>query len=201
MRLCMWLTLVVSTVCVLVHAANQALQRMDVDAHLPYATLPTDPLTVHDLELSNVLVVTTLDGRLHGIDRTSGHVLWSFQANEDSLHTSPLVASTYQHRTMEQLAKDARDHGDSTLLRALQGGGFYVVEPSQTGHLYLLHIPVGATKPILDKLPFSLPELVSMSPFSLHSDDPPSLLRCGKTHVFDGAKCFYGRCTCGVQRQ
>lgn len=172
MRLCMWLTLVVSTVCVLVHAANQALQRMDVDAHLPYATLPTDPLTVHDLELSNVLVVTTLDGRLHGLDRTSGRVLWSFQANEDSLHTSPLVASTYQHRTMEQLAKDARDHGDSTLLRALQGGGFYVVEPSQAGHLYLLHIPVGATKPVLDKLPFSLPELVSMSPFSLHSDDP-----------------------------
>ncbi|WFD25763.1 non-specific serine/threonine protein kinase [Malassezia nana] len=82
-----------------------------------------------------------------------------------------LISSTYDSRTIEQLAKDAMSHGDPTLIQALQGTGLYIVEPTSGGNLYLLRIPAGASHPQLEKLPFSLPDLVTLSPFSLSSDD------------------------------
>lgn len=173
MRLGAWLIIVLCTclACACASKSNE-LTRMDMDAHLPYAMLPSEPISIHDLELSNVLLVTTVDGRLHGLDRTSGYLLWSFPSTSDASMHAPLVTSMYDHRSMEQLAKDARDHGDPTLVRALQEDGIYVVEPSSGGDMYILRAPPGATMPTLDKLPFTLPDLVSVSPFTLHAEDP-----------------------------
>jgi len=173
MRLGAWLTIALCT-CVAFAWASKGheLTRMDVDAHLPYAVLPSVPISIQDLELSNVLLVTTVDGRLHGLDRTSGSLLWSFPSISDNSVHAPLVTSKYDHRSMEQLAKDARDHGDPTLVRALQEDGIYIVEPSSGGDMYILRVPPGATIPTLEKLPFTLPDLVSISPFTLHAEDP-----------------------------
>lgn len=155
----------------LVYASSREIARADVDTRFPYAVLPTDPIVLHDLELSNVLVLTTLDGSLHGLDRTSGHTLWSLRSDAQSDEGYPIVSSTIGTRTMAQLAHDAMTQGDPTLVRLLQGEGLYIVEPSSGGDLYLLRVPIGASKPHLEKLPFSLPQLVSMSPFSLSTDD------------------------------
>ena len=173
MRLGAWLTIALCTCVEFAWASTgHELTRMDVDAHLPYAMLPSVPISIQDLELSNVLLVTSVDGRLHGLDRTSGSLLWSFPSTSDAGVYAPLVTSKYDHRSMEQLAKDARDHGDPTLVRALQEDGIYVVEPSSGGDMYILRVPPGATIPTLEKLPFTLPDLVSVSPFTLHAEDP-----------------------------
>lgn len=174
MRLGVWLVVLVESLLLACIHATGDLSRRNMDAHLPYAVLPTDPLSIHDLELSNVLLVTTVDGRLHGLDRASGRTLWSLDAAASTLphgSASPLVVSTYDHRTMEQLARDAQDRGDPTLIHALQGDGLYIVEPSSGGDLYVLRVPRGAAQPMLEKLPFSLPELVALSPFTLDADD------------------------------
>ena len=56
MRLGAWLTIALCT-CVAFAWASKGheLTRMDVDAHLPYAVLPSVPISIQDLELSNVV--------------------------------------------------------------------------------------------------------------------------------------------------
>ena len=66
------------------------------DLRIPYTRLPADPSHLLDLELSNVVLATSVDGGLSGIDRTTGAALWNLQANtSDLLH--PLVAVSYTH--------------------------------------------------------------------------------------------------------
>ncbi|WFD02996.1 non-specific serine/threonine protein kinase [Malassezia obtusa] len=148
------------------------------ETRIPYTSLPPDPSHLLDLELSNVLLATTIDGSLLGVDRTSGAVLWDLSSSHaasvpDLLQ--PLVASHFgaDHRTLEQLAADAVAHGDTETLRVLESGGIYVVEPSSGGDLYMLRTRTehGESRPQLEKMPFSLPDLVALSPFSLSSDD------------------------------
>lgn len=158
----------IATVC---GASDHEIAQYNTDAHLPFAVLPPEPLAVHDLELSNVLLVSSMDGALHGLDRSSGRTLWSLTSSTKYNEFEPLVSSTYDSRSVEELARDAMAHGDPTLIEALQGTGLYIVEPSMGGNLYLLRIPSGSSHPQLEKLPFSLPDLVSLSPFSLSSDD------------------------------
>ncbi|WFC93456.1 non-specific serine/threonine protein kinase [Malassezia brasiliensis] len=144
---------------------------------LPYTNLPPDPNQVLDLELSNVVLATAIDGCLLGIDRTNGAVLWDLSAQTRAVPDllQPLVSTHFgaQHRTLEQLAADAVKYGDAETLRVLESGGIYVVEPSNGGDLYMLRTRTehGEVRPQLEKMPFSLPDLVALSPFSLSSDD------------------------------
>lgn len=144
---------------------------------IPYTSLPPDPNQVLDLELSNVVLATAIDGRLLGIDRTNGAVLWDLSAHTHTVPDllQPLVSTHFgaQHRTLEQLASDAVKYGDAETLRVLESGGIYVVEPSSGGDLYMLRTRTehGEVRPQLEKMPFSLPDLVALSPFSLSSDD------------------------------
>lgn len=144
------------------------------DLRIPYTRLPADPSHLLDLELSNVVLATSVDGGLSGIDRATGTTLWNLPGNtSDLLH--PLVASSYgaRQQSLEDLAAEALAGGDPAALHALQGSGIYIVEPSSGGDLYVLRMRSehGEMRPQLEKMPFSLPELVAMSPFSLSSDD------------------------------
>jgi len=172
MRVGVLVALVICPLSAIVYGAPEhSISQSNTYAHTPYAVLPPEPLAVHDLELSNVLLVTSIDGALHGLDRSSGRQLWSLASSTKYKEFEPLVSSTYDSRSVEQLARDAMAHGDPTLIQALQSTGLYIVEPSSGGDLYLLRIPTGASHPQLEKLPFSLPDLVALSPFSLSSDD------------------------------
>lgn len=152
---------------------SQELSRRPADPHFRYAVLPQEPVRLVDLELSNVLLASSVDGALYGIDRTSGRRLWALRG-ESGMQSllKPLVATTYgsRSRSLEQLARDTLRLGDATLLQTLRDGGLYIVEPSSGGELYILRIRPGASRPSLEKLPFSLPELVALSPFSLAGD-------------------------------
>ena len=152
---------------------SQELSRRPADPHFRYAVLPQEPVRLVDLELSNVLLASSVDGALYGIDRTSGRRLWALRG-ESGMQSllKPLVATTYgsRSRSLEQLARDTLRLGDATLLQTLRDGGLYIVEPSSGGELYILRIRPGASRPFLEKLPFSLPELVALSPFSLAGD-------------------------------
>ncbi|PKI85731.1 non-specific serine/threonine protein kinase [Malassezia vespertilionis] len=145
------------------------------NTNTPYASLP---IGLADLELSNIVLATSVDGSLHGLDRASGASLWSLRARvSDSTFPilRPLVASFFgkEQRSLQQIAAEAIASGDPAMIKTLQTNGIYIVEPSSGGDMYVLRAAQdqGIQVPKLEKMPFSLPDLVELSPFSLRSDD------------------------------
>lgn len=61
MRVGVLVALVVSALSAVVYGASErSIAQAHTDAHLPYAVLPPEPLAVHDLELSNVLLLSLI---------------------------------------------------------------------------------------------------------------------------------------------
>lgn len=134
------------------------------------AVTPVASIEHADLELGHIALVATIDGALHGLDRATGREIWA--VGEGKL-AQPLVFSSYgkNHHSLDDVINEARNTGDTETLRALRGLGIYVAEPSTGGDLYMLRIRDGDTRPRLEKMPFTLPQLVDLSPFSFSSDD------------------------------
>ncbi|CAN3375477.1 hypothetical protein DIURU_002329 [Diutina rugosa] len=104
--------------------------------------LPLSGRSLGDCDVANLLVVSDIDGNLHGIDRQHGFIRWTLPIEE------PLV----QIRTA-----DSNQTKESIL---------WFVEPYQDGSLYYFTPKFG-----LNKIPTSIRELVMASPFSLRDDN------------------------------
>ncbi|KAI0772825.1 hypothetical protein BD413DRAFT_711814 [Trametes elegans] len=111
-----------------------------------------------DLELLDIVLVASVDGKLHALNRTSGASLWSMASSSDSASApnafGPLVRT--QHPEVDP---DTTDEDDPTQ-------EIYVVEP-QSGDIYVMSSPDSP----LQRLPFSMSQLVEMSPFSFSGDE------------------------------
>ncbi|SPO35666.1 related to IRE1 - protein kinase [Pseudozyma flocculosa] len=158
------------------------------------------PTSSSDLILSDIVVLTSVEGGLYALDRKTGHQLWTLSPqtshNSDSL-LRPLVTALYG-KDQKSFADIAQGFGDQSAfanlaagsIAELEAGGIYVVEPSSAGDIYVLtpkdpgaHRAGGGSDPArqvqLDKLPLTVPQLVELSPFSFAGDD---------TRVFVGQK-------------
>jgi serine/threonine-protein kinase/endoribonuclease IRE1 len=105
--------------------------------------LPLDLRSINDCKLTDLLLVSDIDGNLHGIERNSGALLWTLPIEE------PLVKI------------QTNSSANST-----QPNILWFVEPYQDGSLYYFTPKFG-----LNKLPTSIKDLVLESPFSLSGDD------------------------------
>ncbi|KAN0061132.1 bifunctional endoribonuclease/protein kinase ire1 [Thecaphora frezii] len=162
---------------------------------LPSSMRPSIPA---DLVLSNIVILTSVEGGLFALDRTTGEQLWSLSPH--SSHSSdsllrPLVTGFYG-KDQKSFADIAQGLGPSLFsdfasgsLAELEAAGIYIVEPSSAGDIYVLsskpprnYAKDGAdsgadrgqesgAKVSLDKLPLTLPQLVELSPFSFAGDD------------------------------
>lgn len=108
--------------------------------------LPLDLRSLKDWKLTDLLLVSDIDGNLHAVERNSGAFLWSLPLEE------PLVKILKN----DFAKKDANN--DSNLL--------WFVEPYEDGSLYYFSPQYG-----LNKLPASIKNLVMESPFSLKGDN------------------------------
>ncbi|KAJ7704330.1 hypothetical protein B0H17DRAFT_1039299 [Mycena rosella] len=105
-----------------------------------------DPLA--DTQLLDILLLASVDGNFHALNRSTGHTLWSTAPStrdDDSSPLGPLVRTSHDPAA---------------------GGTFQetlLVEP-QSGAIFTMPSP---TDP-LQRLPFSMPELASMSPVTYH---------------------------------
>jgi serine/threonine-protein kinase/endoribonuclease IRE1 len=115
--------------------------------------LPSDP-DVSDVELLDVVVLASVDGKLHGLNRTTGRTLWSMADDPGSLHPSP---STFDSLVRTQHSPYESDRE------------FFIIEP-QSGDIYVLP-PMASPSDSLQRLPFSMQQLVEMSPFSFPGDE------------------------------
>ena len=104
-----------------------------------------------DLDLLDIVLVASVDGKLHAFNRTSGQTLWSMSSSASKATPSSLAPLV---RTVHV------DH-DPELTDETTPQELYVIEP-QSGDIYVMATP---TSP-LQRFPFSVTELVDLSPFT-----------------------------------
>ncbi|KAF8208277.1 hypothetical protein K438DRAFT_320752 [Mycena galopus ATCC 62051] len=111
-----------------------------------------------DSELLDIVLVASVDGKFHALNRTTGHTLWSMSSFASSSTrvsppstVAPLVGTV--HIDHDPADKDAPQET-------------YIIEP-QSGDIYVMATPSSP----LQRFPFSMSELVDMSPFSFSAAD------------------------------
>ncbi|EGW35193.1 uncharacterized protein SPAPADRAFT_133040 [Spathaspora passalidarum NRRL Y-27907] len=105
--------------------------------------LPMDARSINDCDLTDLLLISDIDGHLYGVERNSGSLMWTLPIDE------PLVKIQTNNS-----------------INNLQSNILWFVEPYQDGSLYYFTPKFG-----LNKLPTSIKDLVMESPFSLSGDD------------------------------
>lgn len=107
------------------------------------------------LELLDIVLVASVDGNLHALNRTSGRALWTISSST-SANTPPTLGPLVRTRHPEvDPDVDGQD-----------GQEVYVIEP-QSGEIYVMATPDSP----LQRLPLSMPQLVEMSPYSMSGED------------------------------
>ncbi|KAJ7507248.1 hypothetical protein B0H11DRAFT_196560 [Mycena galericulata] len=115
------------------------------DARLPYSSL------LEDAQLLDIVLVASVDGKFHALNRSTGHTLWSsLTSSGGSITLPPLVRTSHLDHD-----PDLTDYQET-----------YIIEP-QSGDIYVMATP---SSPI-ERFPFTMAEIVEMSPFSFTADD------------------------------
>ncbi|KAG9302286.1 hypothetical protein G9A89_008777 [Geosiphon pyriformis] len=144
---------------------------------------PGSKQKIRELRSTPLVLITTLDGDLHGVDRYSGQILWSL----DGVAEGPLIktsgrnssdiqnnitnnvdendASSKSQQEKSQKENEKENIVENSQLGKLQeeedlGQVTYIVEPTNDGILYMFSPKTG-----LQKFPFSIKQLVNLSPF------------------------------------
>lgn len=108
--------------------------------------LPLDLRSLQDWRLTDLLLVSDIDGNLHAVERNTGAFLWTLPLDE------PLVRVS-----RNKFPRNDPDNNTNLL---------WLVEPYQDGSLYYFTPQFG-----LNKLPTSIKNLVMEAPFSLSGDN------------------------------
>ena len=113
------------------------------------------------LALLDVVLVASVDGKFHALNRTSGELLWSMSSSASASSQTlvppplgPLVRTTHVESDPDVTDDDGPDQE------------LYIVEP-QSGDIYVMSSP----RSPLQRLSLSMSQLVEMSPFSFSGDD------------------------------
>ena len=104
-------------------------------------------------ELLDIVLVASVDGKLHALNRTSGVTLWSLSSSSASGDKIPSSLTPLIRTQHPDYDPDLTDDGSPERET-------YVIEP-QTGEIYVLSSPDSP----LQRLPFTMPQLLDMVPF------------------------------------
>ncbi|KAG7445216.1 kinase-like protein, partial [Guyanagaster necrorhizus] len=115
--------------------------------------------TEQDVELLDIVLLASVDGKFHALNRTSGQTLWSMSSFASSTAAAAPTALAPLIRTIHH------DH-DPDLVDDNTDQETYIIEP-QSGDIYVMVTPSSP----LQRFPFSMSELVDMSPFSFADSD------------------------------
>lgn len=111
--------------------------------------------SLQDWQVEDIILLATVDGKLHGRDRTTGTKRWALQINDDR----PMV-ETIHHRHNKSLDENGLEQEDP----------LWIVEPSQDGNIYIYAPNSGLG---MQKLGFTVKELADMAPYA--SEGPPAV--------------------------
>jgi serine/threonine-protein kinase/endoribonuclease IRE1 len=136
-------------------AVSHALVEHSPPQHTRFPQPDTDVLD--SLDLLDILLLASVDGNFHALNRTSGDILWSMSARASSSSKPSALAPLVRTEHVDydpDLVDDSTPHE------------MYIIEP-QSGDIYVLPNPSSP----LQRFPFTMQELVDMSPFSFSSGD------------------------------
>lgn len=137
-----------------------------LDRSIQPRSAPSPPdLFTSDYDLLDIVVVASIDGKFHALNRSSGQTLWSMSSFATTTSVSAPASLAPLVRTSHIPFVDEDSHEHET----------YIIEP-QSGEIYVLSDPASP----LQRFPFSVQELVDMSPFTSSNGE--------QTRVFVGRK-------------
>lgn len=110
-----------------------------------------DP-ALHGMRLLDTVLLASVDGKLHGVNRTTGQLLWSMSNDPDA--DVPVTFNSLI-RTQHSAHDPERE--------------FFIIEP-QSGDIYVLP-PMASPSDTLQRLPLSTQQIVELSPFSFPGDE------------------------------
>lgn len=111
-----------------------------------------DPTFQGGARLLDIVILASVDGKLHGVNRTTGQVLWSMSNDPDAAAPSGFGSLI---RTQHSVHDSERE--------------FFIIEP-QSGDIYILP-PMASPTDGLQRLQLSIQQLVELSPFSFPGDE------------------------------
>ena len=143
-----------------------------------HSTTDEDPL-----EILNVVLVASVDGKFHALNRTTGGKLWSMpssplpraspsSSDHDPVQPVPSILGPLVSTKHLDVDPDIDDDPFSHET--------YIVEP-QSGDIYVT--PSNSPSSPLQRLPFSMSQLVDMSPFSFGEADGRVFVGRKKTSI------------------
>lgn len=145
-----------------------------IKAGEPIPGLPSSHLNTDDptLELLDIVLVSTVDGRLHAVERSTGRLIWT-QSN--------LILNDTERTLVSSRSRFISNASDLVH----QTEPMYIVEPND-GSLYV-YLPDGSDAVAgwgefdgrLQKLPLTMEELIDLSPFTFPHE---------ASHIFMGSK-------------
>ena len=147
----MTITLVVLSLLSLVFAA----------LHHQLALVQQPPQPTNDYDLLDIILVASVDGKFHALNRTSGATLWSMSsfATTTSVSAPSSLAPLIRTQHVEYNPDIDNDDDDDPSLET------YIIEP-QSGDIYVMSTPSSP----LQRFPFSMSELVDISPFTSENE-------------------------------
>ncbi|CAE7057925.1 unnamed protein product [Rhizoctonia solani] len=133
-------------------------------------SVPGPSTAGQDVRLLDIVLAASVDGHFHALNRTTGELIWSMaddlayvqSPRDPNTESAPHMAS--QSPLYNLVRSDHRSLVDSDQMEEEEES--YVIEP-QTGEVFVLHpddTPV-------ERLGYSVPQLVELSPFKPPGDD------------------------------
>lgn len=122
---------------------------------------PIDLRSINDWTLTDLLLISDIDGNLHGLERNSGALLWTLPIEDPLVKIRTNVTSSMASSNIDDL-NELYDNNNNTSHSNI----LWFVEPFEDGSLFYFTPTYG-----LNKLPTSIKNLVLESPFSLSGDD------------------------------
>lgn len=139
------------------HPAHSALAERPNPYQYSHAARDQPDAHLDDLELLDIVLLASVDGKLHALNRTSGETLWSMTPASNSSSSSPAALSPLVRTDHIDYDPEVTDDNSQAA---------YIIEP-QSGDIYIMPNPSSP----LQRFPFSMQELVDMSPFSFRGED------------------------------
>lgn len=115
----------------------------------------TPDLSTKDYDLLDIILVASVDGKFHALNRTSGATLWSMSSFATTTSVSAPSSLAPLIRTQHVEQNPDTEYITDTPLET------YIIEP-QSGDIYVMSTPSSP----LQRFPFSMSELVEISPFT-----------------------------------
>ncbi|KAG9021947.1 bifunctional endoribonuclease/protein kinase ire1 [Tulasnella sp. JGI-2019a] len=150
-------SLILSILSVSAQSIDRTLNSVIFTTNTPSPLPSHHPLQSDDLRPIDIVLLASVDGRFYGLNRTTGEVVWTTDApGSKAIDLYALVRTEHP-----ELGGGASMVDMDNL--SLSSEDIFIIEP-QSGHIFLNPAGARCDGP-LQRLPFSMAQLVDMSPF------------------------------------